>query len=45
MKRYADKHMLEAVEYKVVSDQPQAVVVPTRRDLEREEGEGAPLVD
>jgi len=28
-----------------VSDQPRAAVVPVRRDLERGEGEGAPLVD
>ena len=28
-----------------VSDQPQVVAVPVRRDLRRDEGEGAPLVD
>ena len=29
----------------VVSDQPRVAVVPVKRDLERDEGEGAPLVD
>jgi len=29
----------------IVSDQPRAAVVPVRRDLERCEEEGAPLVD
>jgi len=28
-----------------VSDQPQAVAVPVRRDLSRQEREGAPLID
>jgi len=28
-----------------VSDQPQVAVVPARRDLEKDKGEGAPLVD
>ena len=28
-----------------VSDQPRVVAVPVRRDLKRDKGEGAPLVD
>jgi len=29
----------------IVSNQPQAAAVPVRRDLRRDEGEGAPLID
>jgi len=31
--------------HNTVSDQPQVAAVPVRRDLERDRGEGAPLVD
>ena len=39
-------HGQNVVEEKlVVSNQPRAAAVPVKRDLEKEEGEGAPLVD